>query len=384
MAGGIGMIKYGMVGGGRGSFIGDVHRKAIGLDGLASLVAGSFSRDYENTLKTGEKLGIDRERLYNSYTEMAEAETNREDPIDFVSIVTPNHLHYPIAKAFLEKGINVVCDKPVTIDVAQGEELRQLAEKRDLLFCVTYTYSGYSLITQARQMIENGEIGEIRFVNAEFPEGWMAAPVENMGDKQAAWRVNPDQSGISNCAGDLGSHMEHLVSSMTGLEISSLCASLDIFGEGRMLDDNASIMVRYSNGAKGLYWASYIACGHDNGLQVRIYGTKGSLFWVQEDPNHLKFSYGDKPVQIFSRGRDETYDKASSLSRIPAGHPEGYYVAFANIYRGFIMALAKKLAGEPLTETDKDYPGIQEGIQGVRFVEKCVESSQKGVVWVDF
>ncbi|NQT60857.1 MAG: Gfo/Idh/MocA family oxidoreductase [Bacteroidetes bacterium] len=377
------MLTYGMIGGGEGAFIGDVHRKAINLDRKAVIAAGSFSRDYEKTLAMGASLDIDRERLYETYSEMADREGKRENGIDFVVIVTPNNLHYSIAKIFLENGIHVVCDKPVTTNSTQAEDLQRLAKEKDLLFCVTYTYSGYPLITQAREMIRNNDIGDIRFVNAEFPEGWLAASVENKGDKQAVWRLDPAQSGASNCAGDLGSHVEHLVSYMTGLEIKSLCASLDICGEGRILDDNASIMVRYEGGAKGLYWTSYIAIGHDNGLCVRIYGTKGSIMWVQEDPNYLRVTYIDKPVQILSRGRDKMHPKASGLSRVPAGHPEGYFVAFANIYLKFLTALTKKTAGESLSEDDMGFPGIAEGLRGVQFVEHCVESSQKGTVWVD-
>ena len=377
------MIRYGMVGGGEGAFIGGVHRKSIALENKAVICAGSFSRDFKKSLTTGKALGIDESRIYKTYKEMAESEGRREDGIQFVSIVTPNNLHFDIAKMFLENGINTVCDKPVTVTSKEAIELKRIAEARDLLFCVTYTYSGYPMIIQAREMIKNGDIGEIRYVAAEFPEGWLTEDVENRGDKQALWRVDPSQSGNSNCAGDLGTHVEHLVSEMTGLKIKSVCASLDICVDGRKLDDNASMMIRYEGGAKGLYWTSYIAVGHDNGLKVRVYGSKGSLMWVQEDPNYLRYTPLNGSVTILSRGKEAMYKEAARISRVPAGHPEGYFEAFANIYLKFIEALEKKLQGEKLSDYDLDYPGIDEGIMGVRFVEKCIESSSKGTVWID-
>lgn len=377
------MIRYGMVGGGEGAFIGSVHRKSLNLENRAVICAGSFSRDFEKTVETGKSLGIEFDRLYKTYKDMAISEGKRDDGIQFVSIVTPNNLHFDIAKTFLENGIHVVCDKPVTVTSKEAEELKEIAEERNLLFCVTYTYSGYPMIIQAREMIKNGDIGDIRYVAAEFPEGWLSEDVENRGDKQATWRVDPTQSGGSNCAGDLGSHVEHLVSEMTGLKIKALCASLDIFVEGRKLDDNASMMIRYEGGAKGLYWTSYIAVGHDNGLRIRVYGSKGSLMWVQEDPNYLRHTPLNGSVTILSRGKEEMYKEAARISRVPAGHPEGYFEAFANIYLKFVEALEKKLNGEELSEYDLDYPGIDEGIQGIKFVEKCIESSSKGTVWVD-
>ncbi|MCK4431093.1 MAG: Gfo/Idh/MocA family oxidoreductase [Candidatus Aminicenantes bacterium] len=377
-------IKYGMVGGGQGAFIGDVHRKAVALDGKAELAAGCFSQDFKNTLVTGEILCLDRERLYRSYEEMAEAEGKRKDKIDFIVIVTPNNSHFPIAKLALQNGIHVVCDKPLTTDSKDAEELERIAVEKDLLFCVTYTYTGYPIVKHMKEMIANEDLGSIRFVNAEYPQDWLATPLEKTGQKQSVWRADPKQTGISNCVGDIGSHIENMVSYLTGLKIKSLCARLDTFVEGRILDDNASIMVNYDNGAKGLYWSSQIAVGHDNGLRVRIYGTKASLEWSQENPNYLKVSYLDKPTETVSRGRDELYPHAQGYSRIPSGHPEGYFEAFANIYSTFITALKKKISGGALSEDDLDFPGVEAGIQGVRFIERSVESSQKGAVWIDF
>ncbi|NOR54103.1 MAG: gfo/Idh/MocA family oxidoreductase [Candidatus Aminicenantes bacterium] len=377
-------LKYGMVGGGQGAFIGDVHRKAVAMDGKAELVAGCFSQSFENTLETGEILGMDRGRLYRSYKEMAEAEGTLENKIDFVIIVTPNNSHFPIAKSALQNGIHVVCDKPLTTDSKDAEELERIAAEKDLLFCVTYTYTGYPIVKHMREMIAKGDLGSIRFVNAEYPQDWLATALEKTGQKQSVWRADPKQTGISNCVGDIGSHIENMVSYLTGLNIQSVCARLDTFVEGRILDDNASILVNYDNGAKGLYWSSQIAVGHDNGLRVRIYGTKASLEWSQENPNYTRISYLSKPTENISRGRDELYPHAQSYSRIPAGHPEGYFEAFANIYSTFITALQKKISGAALSGNDQDYPGVQAGIQGVKFIEKCVESSQKGAVWIDF
>jgi predicted dehydrogenase len=377
-------LSYGMVGGGQGAFIGDVHRKAIAMDGKAELVAGCLSRDFQNTLTTGESWGMNRDRLYPTYEEMMEAEGKRDDTIDFVVIVTPNNTHYRIAKLALENGIHVVCDKPLTIHSSEAEELKRLAQEKGLFFAVTYTYTGYPVVKHLREMIAKGDLGDIRFVNAEYPQEWLSTPLEKTGQKQAAWRTNPELTGASNCVGDIGSHIENMVSYLTGLKIKSLCARLDSFVEGRILDDNASILIDYGTGAKGLYWSSQIAVGHDNGLRVRIYGTKGSLQWCQEHPNYAKICYLDKPTEIISRGRDRMYPHAQGYSRVPAGHPEGYFEAFANIYSTFCVALNRKLSGESLTGKEMDFPGADDGLRGVRFIEKCVESSQKGAVWIDF
>ncbi len=377
-------LRYGMVGGGRGAFIGDVHRRAIALDGLAELVAGSFSQSFENTLETGASLGVARDRLYATYEEMAQKEAARHDGIDFVSIVTPNALHYPVAKAFLNAGISVVCDKPLTFEEAEARELDELAKKKGLLFGVTYTYTGYPAVKHAREMIRRGDIGEIRFINAEYPQEWLATPSEREGSKQASWRTDPALAGKSNCVGDIGSHVENMVSYVTGLKIKALCARLDTFVEGRPLDDNATIMVEYEGGAKGLYWASQIAIGYDNGLRFRIFGSKGTIQWSQENPNYLVVSKLGSPTEVLSRGRDGFYPHAQSYSRIPSGHPEGYFEAFANLYKTYISALIKQKSGERLTPEDLDFPTAADGAEGVRFIGKCVESSKKGAAWVEF
>jgi len=380
----IAKLKYGMVGGGQGAFIGDVHRKAIAMDGKAELVAGCFSQSFENTLTTGKILGLDSNRLYRTYKQMIEAEAKRKDKTDFIVIVTPNNSHFRIAKLALQNGFHVVCDKPLTTSSRDAEELRRLSARKGLLFCVTYAYTGYPMVKHLREIIAKGSLGNLRFVNAEYPQEWLATLLEKTGQKQSVWRTDPKQAGKSNCVGDIGSHIENMVSYLTGLKIQSLCARLDIFGKGRVLDDNASIMVNYDQGAKGLYWSSQIAIGHDNGFRVRIYGTKGSLEWLQENPNYARVSYLGKPKEILSRGRDKMYPRAQSLSRIPSGHPEGYFEAFANIYSTFITALNKKKVGKSLSKDDLDYPGVNEGIQGVKFIEKCVESSKKGAAWIEF
>lgn len=377
------MLTYGMVGGGQGAFIGDVHRKAINLDGKSILVAGSFSKDMENTLETGRALGLDEDRLYASYEEMAKKESEREDGIDFVSIVTPNFLHHKNAKVFLERGISVVCEKPLTVTVEEAVDLKKTARENNCLFGVTYTYTGHVMAKEAREIIKKGEIGDIRVVIAEYPQDWLVDTIEQDGQKQAAWRTDPNRSGKANCVGDIGSHIENLVSFITGLKIKKLIANLDIFGDGRLLDNNAEILVKFDNGASGSYWCSQVAIGNDNGLKVRVFGTIGSIEFIQEDSNYLKVTKKGEPVQIYSRGCGYITEKAAAASRIPAGHPEGLHEAFANIYLDFANALIKKKAGEDVDESEAGYPTVDMGIDGVKFVNKCVESMDKGSVWVD-
>ncbi|MFB6215076.1 MAG: Gfo/Idh/MocA family protein [Candidatus Bipolaricaulia bacterium] len=277
------VLKYGMVGGGPGSLIGEVHRKAAKFDGKAEIVSGVFSRSYEKTLQTGKELGLDEERLYEDFEEMAEKEGTRDDGIDFVSIVVPNKFHYPAAKAFLTRDINVVCDKPLTVTLDEARELEKLTRENNLLFGVTYVYSGYPMVKQARELIQSEELGELRVIQGEYPQEWLAAPVEKEGNKQAEWRTDPELSGEVNCVGDIGTHIENTVSYISNLEIDSIAANLSIFGKDRELDDNAEMMVKFSNGATGSFWCSQVAVGHDNGLKVRVYGTKGSLVWKQEN-----------------------------------------------------------------------------------------------------
>ncbi len=377
-------LTYALVGGGPGAFIGDVHRKAIAMDGKARLAAGCFSRTFENTLATGEAWGLDQGRLYRTAAEMIAAEAARaKDKIDFVVITVPNVDHFAIAKAALEAGLPVVCEKPLAASRREAEELRCLAAEAGLLFMVTYAYRGYPLIYHMRDMIAAGELGDIRFVSAEYPQDWLATPLEATGQKQAAWRTDPERAGISNCVGDIGSHIENMVAYLTGLKIERLLARLDKFGPGRTLDDNASILVDYEGGAKGMYWSSQIAVGHDNGLRVRIFGTKASLEWAQENPNYAAVGYVDKPTARLSRGRDPMTPSGQSRSRLPSGHPEGLFEAFANLYSTFIAALAKRAAGQALTAADLDFPTAEDGVRGVEFIEACVKSSGLGAAWIE-
>jgi predicted dehydrogenase len=376
-------LRYGMVGGGQGAFIGDVHRKAIAMDGKAEIVCGAFSQDYENTLATGETLGLTGERLYRTFEDMIRAEAKRPDRPDFISIVTPNSTHYAAAKLALEHGFAVVCEKPLATNSGDAAALARLVHEKGLLFCVTYAYSGYPMVKHIRDIIARGELGEIRFVNGEYPQEWLATKLEDTGQKQAAWRTDPALAGASNCVGDIGSHIEFMVGHMTGLRIESLCARLDRFGAGRPLDDNATVMVNYKGGSKGVYWSSQIALGHDNALRLRIYGTKGAVEWFQETPNTARVSFLDRPTGTISRGRDPMSPRAQSMSRLPSGHPEGYFEGFANIYSTFIAALGKKLRGQVLSADDLDFPGVEEGVQGVKYIETCVKSSANGSIWVN-
>jgi predicted dehydrogenase len=382
MAAGVEGLRYGMVGGGQGAFIGGVHRQAIAMDGLAELAAGCFSANYEGTLRAGASLGLSRDRLYKDYRAMIRAEAKRADRIDFLVITTPNRLHYPVARLALEHGIHVMCEKPLATSSTDARALGAIAKRKRLLFGVAYAYAGYPIVRHLRETVARGELGEIRFVAAEYPQDWLATPLERTGQKQAAWRTDPRHAGISNCVGDIGSHIEHMVAHVTGLEIRALLARLDRTVEGRRLDDNASILVEYKRGARGIYWASQIAVGHDNGLRLRIYGTRASIEWAQEDPDHCQVAYLGGPVVRLSRGRDALHAGAQRMSRIPAGHPEGYYEAFANIYASFAAAVRKKKNGQPLAPEDLDFPGVDDGIRGVRFIERCVASSRKGAAWV--
>lgn len=377
------VLRFGMVGGASGSYIGDVHRQGAIFDRQAQLVAGMFSPNYDRTLLTGSALGLDPSRLYRDHDEMAEKEGAREDGIDFVVIASPNYAHYAAAKAFLLQGIHVVCDKPLTFTIEEAEELRSLAEEKNLLFCVTYAYSQCAAVKQAQMMVKNGDIGEIQMVAAEYPMGSLAADVESEGE--IPWRLDPKIAGISNCVGDIGTHVENTVAYITGLEIDELSARLDNFGgQNRVLDTNAMIMVKYKNGAVGQYWCSQVAIGYDNALVVRVFGTKGSLEWRQEEPNNLYVAKIGEPLQKWTRGNDYFYPEAQNLSRLFAGHPEGYYEAFANIYLKFTSALIKHKQGIKLTEEDLDFPDAKAGLDGVKFIHRCVESSKKGSVWVKF
>jgi predicted dehydrogenase len=378
------ILRYGMVGGGPDAFIGGVHRAAIAMNGTGTLVAGCFSRHQDKNEKSGRQLRLEPDRVYADFEEMAEKEAAREDKIDFVVICVPNTYHYAVAKAFLIRGFDIVCEKPLVTSLQDGLELQRLAKEHDCLFCVFFSYTGHLMAKEARALIRRGEIGEIMVVQGEFPQDWLVDLLEKeQGQKQASWRTDPAQTGITNCTGDLGSHVENMVSFMTGLRIKSLCAKLDIFGEGRILDTNSTVLIKYTNGASGCYWTSQVAIGNDNGLRVRIYGTKGSIEFEQDKCNYLKVTMKYGAPQTYARGGGYIVPEAAAFTRIPTGHPEGHFEAFANIYSSFTNALWKKLDGEKVIETEAGYPTIDMGIDGIRFLEKCVESSQKGSIWVD-
>ena len=370
-----------MIGGGPGAFIGDVHRKAAALDGKAELVAGCFSRSYDKTLETGAELFLDKGRLYKDYEEMAKAEAEREDGIDFVVIVTPNAAHYGACKAFLNAGIAVSCDKPLCTTVEEAHELRDLVKAKNLQFLVTHTYSGNVTAMQIKAMIKAGEIGEVRTVMGEYPQGWLAGD-DVTGNKQGEWRTDPNLSGATNCLGDIGTHIENTVYRMTGLKIKRLLAKMDIVVPSRKLDDNTTVLVEYDNGASGVYWCSQIAIGHDNGLRVRIYGSKGSILWFQEESEKLHLVKEDGTLIEIHRGHDAIKPEVAKYQRLPSGHAEGLLEAMGNLYSNFIDCLVAQADGT-FTEDMINYPTIEDGVDGVEYIAACIKSSENGNVWVD-
>ena len=377
-------LLYGQVGGSLNAFIGDVHRVGIAFDGRAFLAAGCFSRDAEANHACGEFYRLNPDRIYADFREMAEKEAAREDGIDFVVVTTPNNAHYEIAKAFLEHGIHVLCEKPLCFEIEQALDLKRIADEKGLLFCVNYSYSGNVMVKEARDLIQNGEIGSVVNVNAEYLQEYLVDDI-GKGDeamvKLSSWRKDPAVAGISNCVGDIGSHIEHTVAYMTGLKIKRVAALMDYYGQP--LDLNANILVEYENGVHGVYSCSQVCVGHMNGLAVRIFGTEGAIEWVQENPNVLYVTPKGQPTRIYNRGMGYISDAAASYSRIPSGHPEGLYEAFANIYRAWINAVLNKANGEPVAAEDLDFPTLSDGIAGVRFIHACVESGKRDAAWVE-
>ncbi len=373
-------IKLGMVGGGQGAFIGAVHRIAARIDDQYELVAGALSSDPERAGASARELGIAADRSYASYEEMAQAEAARPDGIEAVSIVTPNHLHAPIARAFLNAGIHVICDKPLTTSVQEAEELVGLVEKSGKLFVLTHNYSGYPMIRQARSMVAGGELGDIRVIQVEYPQDWLTERSELSGNKQAEWRTDPARSGAGGAIGDIGTHAYHLAGFVSGLETEQVLAQLSSFVEGRSLDDDVQIMLRYKGGARGSLWASQVAVGNENGLKLRIYGSKGGLEWTQADPNYLWFTRFGEPKQLITRGGAGANAAASRVTRIPGGHPEGYLEGFATIYTEAAHAIrAARTGGKP--DDQVLYPTVYDGLDGMRFIAASVASSQAGNQW---
>jgi predicted dehydrogenase len=376
-------LRMGMVGGGRDAFIGAVHRRAAMLEGNVELVAGNFSSTPAKSKESGKDLLLPDNRVYGSYQEMIEAESKLPlgERIDFVSIVTPNHMHYPVAKAFVEAGFNVACDKPMVHTVEQARDLVKAVKKNDVVFAVTYNYTGYPLAKQARWLVQSGALGKIQKVIVEYPQGWLLTRIESDGQKQAAWRTDPARSGISGCIGDIGSHCENLVSYITGLELDSICADLTIFAPGRQLDDDGNILLRFKGGAKGILTASQISPGEENNLNIRVWGTKAALEWHQEEPNYLKLRSNDGPEMIYRRGNGYLCEAAAANTRLPSGHPEAFIEAFANIYRNFCDTVRAKILGIEPSEIMLDFPTVEDGARGVFFINKAVESSASSIKW---
>lgn len=376
-------VRLGVVGGGPGSNIGEAHRYAARLDNRYDLVAGVFASDAERSKNFATTLDIVPERRYGSWQEMAEQEAQREDGIEVVSIMTPNNSHYAIAKAFLEHGIHVICDKPLTTDREHALDLLRLVRQTGLIFGVTYNYSGYPMVRQAREMIRNGELGEIRLVQVEHASGWASTLLEAEGHKQAIWRTTPSIAGKSSVVGDLGTHAQHLARFVTGLEISQVSAELSSVVSGRQVDDNAHMLLRFNNGAKGMMWASMVATGHLHGLRIRVYGEKGSLEWVQEHPNELLLRPADGHQQILSRGFSWLSSSAQRSSRLWPGHPEGFLEAFANIYTDIADAIIAHQRGVTAKQSAHLFPTVEDGVLGVQFVDAAVASHQQDGRWVN-
>ncbi|MGF0539175.1 Gfo/Idh/MocA family protein [Agrobacterium sp. ES01] len=374
-------IRLGMVGGGQGAFIGGVHRMASRLDDHFELVAGALSSTADKSKASGKDLGLDPERCYGSFEEMAEKEAARPDGIEAVSIVTPNHVHYPAAKAFLERGIHVICDKPLTSNLEDAKKLKAAADGSKALFVLTHNYTGYPMIRQARDMVANGDLGTLRLVNVEYVQDWLTEAVEQTGAKQAVWRTDPNQSGAGGATGDIGTHAYNLASFVSGLTLESLAADLDSFVEGRRVDDNGHVMMRFTGGAKGMLWCSQVAPGNENALKLRIYGTKGGLEWEQENPNYLWFTPFGEQKRLITRNGAGAGAAAGRVSRIPGGHPEGYLEAFATIYTEAAAAINAAKSGSAL-DPAVHFPTVDDGVKGVAFVGACVQSSKQNGAWV--
>lgn len=371
-------IRLGMVGGGRGAFIGAVHRIAARLDDQYELVAGAFSSDPEKSAASAADLGV--ARSYGSFAEMAQKEARRKDGIEAVAIVTPNHMHAPVALEFLRRGIHVICDKPLTATLPEAKKLAKAAEASGVVFALTHNYTGYPMVRQAREMIAAGDLGDIRLVNVQYIQDWLSEPIEQTGQKQADWRTDPARSGAGGSTGDIGTHAFNLAGYMSGLTLDTLAADLQSFVPGRRVDDNGHVLMRYKGGARGMLWCSQVAAGEENGLKIKIYGSKAGLEWHQENPNYLWVSPLGKPAYRLTRGGPATGDAAARMTRIPSGHPEGYLEGFANIYAEAARAIIARREGQPL-DVEVHFPGLKEGLEGVAFVDACVRSSNKNAAW---
>ncbi len=374
-------IRLGMVGGGEGAFIGGVHRFAARLDDHYELMAGALASSADKAQRSGRALGLADDRIYSDFATMAQAESARADGIEAVSIVTPNHMHAPVADAFLRAGIHVICDKPLATSGRDARGLHALAQETGKLFAVTYNYTGYPMVRQARQMVRDGMLGDIRVVQVEYPQDWLTESIEASGQKQADWRTDPSRAGLGGCIGDIGTHAYQLTQFVTGLAASELLAELSTFVPGRRLDDNAQVLLRFGNGARGALWASQVAPGNENNLRLRVYGSKGGLEWKQEHPNQLQWSPFGQPTQVISRGTGSAGPAAARVTRIPGGHPEGYLEAFATTYTEIAHAILARRTGVAL-DPSVQFPTVVDGVQGVIFVEAVVASAAAGGIWV--
>ena len=376
-------IRYGMVGGGRGAFIGAVHRIAAALDQQIELVCGAFSSDAAKSKASGADLFLPASRCYGSFEEMikSEAALPADQRMDFVAIVTPNHMHFPPAKLALESGFHVLSDKPATFNLAESKELAALVKKTGRLYGLTHNYTGYPLVKEARDMIKNGKLGKIRKVVVEYPQGWLATKLEDSGQKQAGWRTDPTKSGAAGCVGDIGTHAENLAEYITGLKISELAADITAFVEGRLLDDDANVLLRFENGAKGVLHCSQIAVGEENNINIRVWGEKGGIEWHQKEPNTMLVKWPDQPMQVYRTANGYLGKAAAAASRTPPAHPEGYLEAFANVYKNFANHIRAVADGTEPDELMLDYPKIEDGVRGMAFIDAVVASSKANAAW---
>ena len=379
-------INMGMIGGGIGSFIGGIHRMAANLDGHINLVCGAFSSDADKCVATGQQLYLPKENCYASYEQMIKEEMAKpvNTRMDFVSIVTPNHLHFAPAKMAMEQGFHVLQDKPMTMTLAEAKELKDIAKATGKRFCLTHTYTGYPMIKEAKFQIANASFGSIRKVFVKYPQGWLSSKIEDSDQKQAAWRTDPKRSGIAGCMGDIGTHAFNLIEYVTGLTVSALCANVNTVVEGRRLDDDGSVLLQFNNGATGTLTATQVAAGEENNLTIQVYGELGGLEWQHRDANSLLLKWPDRPTQVYRAGSDYLSDLAKHNCRTPAGHPEGFIEAFANIYRNFAMTLLTESAGEIPDNKMLDFPGMEEGVRGMAFIENVIAAEGSKEKWLNF
>ena len=376
-------LRMGMVGGGPGAFIGEVHRKAARMDGKIEVVAGAFDIEPEKSKQMGQELNLDPKRAYDDYKEMVkkEAKLPADERVDFVTITTPNNWHFPIAKAFLEAGFNVICEKPMTLNLKEAKDLQKVVKATGKVFALMHNYTGYPMVKQARYMVSTGMVGKINKVVVEYPQDWLLTRIELSGQKQAAWRTDPKQAGAGGCLGDIGTHAENLANYITGLEIEEMCADLTTFAPGRPLDDDANILLHYNNGARGVLHASQVATGQENNLGIRIWGDEGALEWHQEHPNYLYYYQPNEPVHIYRRGQGYLCEATQRATRLPSGHPEAFFEAFANIYLNASETMRAHLLGEDPTELQADFPTVDDGLRGMAFIATAVESSKSNKKW---